>query len=155
MFNKVLIANRGEIALRIIRACKELDIKTVAVYSDADRESFHVKAADGAICIGPAKSSGSYMNKTALLSAMEIADAEAVHPGYGFLSENASFAEVCENCGIKFIGPSSGVMRLMGNKIEAKKVAEKAGVPVLPWSGVALTHNGSQRHGFAARQGLQ
>ena len=139
MFNKVLIANRGEIALRIIRACKELDIKTVAVYSDADRESFHVKAADGAICIGPAKSSGSYLNKTALISAVEVADAEAVHPGYGFLSENASFAEVCENCGVKFIGPTSSVMRLMGNKIAAKKVAEKAGVPVLPWSGVAIS----------------
>jgi len=139
MFNKVLIANRGEIALRIIRACKELDIKTVAVYSDADRESFHVKAADGAICIGPAKSSGSYLNKTALLSAVEVADAEAVHPGYGFLSENAAFAEVCENCGVKFIGPTSSVMRLMGNKIAAKKVAEKAGVPVLPWSGVAIS----------------
>lgn len=139
MFNKVLIANRGEIALRIIRACKELDIKTVAVYSDADRESFHVKAADGAICIGPAKSSGSYLNKTALLSAVEVADAEAVHPGYGFLSENASFAEVCENCGVKFIGPTSSVMRLMGNKIAAKKVAEKAGVPVLPWSGCAIS----------------
>ena len=139
MFNKVLIANRGEIALRIIRACKELDIKTVAVYSDADRESFHVKAADGAICIGPAKSSGSYLNKTALISAVEVADAEAVHPGYGFLSENAAFAEVCENCGVKFIGPTSSVMRLMGNKIAAKKVAEKAGVPVLPWSGVAIS----------------
>jgi len=135
----VLIANRGEIALRIIRACKELDIKTVAVYSDADRESFHVKAADGAICIGPAKSSGSYLNKTALISAVEVADAEAVHPGYGFLSENAAFAEVCENCGVKFIGPTSSVMRLMGNKIAAKKVAEKAGVPVLPWSGVAIS----------------
>ena len=138
MFNKVLIANRGEIALRIIRACKELDIKTVAVYSDADRESFHVKAADGAICIGPAKSSGSYLNKTALISAVEVADAEAVHPGYGFLSENASFAEVCENCGVKFIGPTSAVMRLMGNKIQAKKVASSAGVPVLPWSGCAI-----------------
>ncbi len=139
MFNKVLIANRGEIAVRIIRACKELGIKTLAVYSEADRDAFHARVADGAICIGPAKSSQSYLNITPIISAIEVADAEAVHPGYGFLSENAGFAEACEKCGIKFIGPSSAVMRLMGNKIQAKKTAEEAGIPVLEWSRAALT----------------
>lgn len=138
MFNKILIANRGEIALRIIRAAKEMDIKTVAVYSDADRDSLHAKLADGAICIGPAKSSESYLNVTSIMSAVEVADAEAIHPGYGFLAENAAFAEVCEKSGVKFIGPSSVVVRLMGNKIQAKKQAEKAKVPVLPWSGCGL-----------------
>ena len=139
MFNKVLIANRGEIAVRIIRACKELGIKTLAVYSEADRDAFHTRVADGAICIGPAKSSQSYLNITPIISAIEVADAEAVHPGYGFLAENAGFAEACERCGIKFIGPSSAVMRLMGNKIQAKKTAEEAGIPVLEWSRAALT----------------
>ncbi|MBI5238398.1 MAG: acetyl-CoA carboxylase biotin carboxylase subunit [Deltaproteobacteria bacterium] len=139
MFNKVLIANRGEIAVRIIRACKELGIKTLAVYSEADRDALHARAADGAICIGPAKSSESYLNITPIISAIEVADAEAVHPGYGFLAENAGFAEACEKCGIKFIGPSSAVMRLMGNKIQAKKTAEEAGIPVLEWSMAALT----------------
>ncbi|MBI5559752.1 MAG: acetyl-CoA carboxylase biotin carboxylase subunit [Deltaproteobacteria bacterium] len=139
MFSKVLIANRGEIALRIMRACKELDIKTVAVYSEADRESLHAKSADGAICIGPAKSSESYLNISSIISAVEVVDAEAVHPGYGFLAESAAFAEVCEKCGLKFIGPSSQIIRLMGNKIQAKKEAEKANVPVLPWSGCGLT----------------
>ncbi len=134
MFNKILVANRGEIAVRIIRACSELDERTVAVFSDVDRESLHVKFADGAICIGPAKSSESYLNISSLISAVEVVDADAVHPGYGFLAESAAFAEVCENSGIKFIGPSSHVIRLMGNKILAKKEAEKAGVPVLPWS---------------------
>jgi acetyl-CoA carboxylase biotin carboxylase subunit len=138
MFNKILIANRGEIALRIIRASKELGIKTVAVYSDVDRDSMHVRAADAAICIGPAKGTESYLNITSLMSAIEVADADAVHPGYGFLAENAEFAEVCENCGVKFIGPSSRVMRLMGNKVEAKKIAERAKVPVLPWSGASI-----------------
>ena len=138
MFNKVLIANRGEIAVRIIRACKELGIKTLAVYSEADRDAMHARVADGAICIGPAKSSQSYLNITPIISAIEVADAEAVHPGYGFLAENAGFAEACERCGIKFIGPSSAVMRLMGNKIQAKKTAEEAGIPVLEWSRAAL-----------------
>jgi acetyl-CoA carboxylase biotin carboxylase subunit len=138
MFNKVLIANRGEIAIRVIRACKEMGIKTVAVYSEADREAVHTTLADGAICIGPARSSDSYLNITSLISAMEVADAEAVHPGYGFLAENAGFAEACERCGIKFIGPTSSVMRLMGNKVKAKLVAEEARVPVLPWSKHAL-----------------
>jgi len=139
MFNKVLIANRGEIALRIIRACKELGIKTVAVYSDVDKESLHVKIADGAICIGPAKSSESYLNISSLISAVEVVDADAVHPGYGFLAESAAFAEVCEKYAVKFIGPASHTIRLMGNKINAKKEAEKAKVNVLPWSGRALS----------------
>ena len=138
MFNKVLIANRGEVAVRIIRACRELGIKTVAVYSEADRGALHTRLADVAICIGPAKSVDSYLNISSLVSAMEIADTDAVHPGYGFLAESAEFAEVCENCGVKFIGPTSAIMRLMGNKIKAKELAEKYKVPVLPWSKSAI-----------------
>lgn len=134
MFHKILIANRGEIAVRIIRACKELGIRTVAVYSEADRDSLPTKLADEAICIGPAKSKDSYLNASSIISAAEVTDAEAIHPGYGFLAENAEFAEICENCGIKFIGPSSNSMRLMGNKIQAKKEVEKLKVLVLPWS---------------------
>ncbi len=134
MFNKILIANRGEIAVRIIRACKELGIRTVAVYSSADKDSLHIKLADETICIGSEKSKDSYLNVSSIISAAEVTDAEAIHPGYGFLAENAAFAEVCENCGIKFIGPSSTTMRMIGDKIEAKKVAEKIKVPVLPWS---------------------
>ena len=139
MFNKILIANRGEIAIRIIRACREMGIKTLAVYSEADREALHTRFADGAICIGPAKSKDSYLNITSLISAMEVADAEAVHPGYGFLAENSGFAEACEKCGIKFIGPRSSVMRRVGNKIQAKKIAEEIRVPVLQWSNRALS----------------
>ena len=139
MFNKVLVANRGEIAVRIMRACRDLGIKTVAVYSEADRDAVHVNLADEAVCIGPARSSDSYMNVTSLVSTMEVADAGAVHPGYGFLAESGEFAEVCEKCGIKFIGPSSKAIKLMGNKVEAKRIAEKAGVPVLPWSGAEVT----------------
>ncbi len=138
MFNKILIANRGEIALRVIRACKEMGIKSLAVYSEADRDALHTRFADGAICIGPAKSADSYLNITSIISSMEVADAEAVHPGYGFLAENAAFAEACEKCGIKFIGPASSVMKLMGNKIQAKKLAEELKVPVLQWSNSAL-----------------
>ncbi|MBI5887341.1 MAG: acetyl-CoA carboxylase biotin carboxylase subunit [Deltaproteobacteria bacterium] len=138
MFNKILIANRGEIALRVIRACKEMGVKSLAVYSVADKEALHTRVADGAICIGPAKSSDSYLNITSIISSMEVADAEAVHPGYGFLAENAAFAEACEKCGIKFIGPTSAVMKLMGNKIQAKKLAEELKVPVLQWSNSAL-----------------
>ncbi|MDP2681585.1 MAG: acetyl-CoA carboxylase biotin carboxylase subunit [Deltaproteobacteria bacterium] len=134
MFHKILIANRGEIAVRIIRACKELGIRTVAVYSEADRDSLPIRLADEAICIGPAKSKDSYLNASSIISAAEVTDAEAIHPGYGFLAENAEFAEICENCGIKFIGPSSRSMRLMGNKIQAKKEVEKLRVLVLPWS---------------------
>ncbi|MBI5682990.1 MAG: acetyl-CoA carboxylase biotin carboxylase subunit [Deltaproteobacteria bacterium] len=138
MFHKILIANRGEIAVRIIRACKELGVPTVAVYSTADENSLHVRLADEAICIGPAKGKDSYLNISSILSAAEVADADAIHPGYGFLAENAEFAEVCENCGIKFIGPSSNTMRLMGNKILAKTQMEKIKVPVLPWSKTAV-----------------
>lgn len=132
MFHKVLIANRGEIALRVIRACRELGIKTVAVYSDADRESLHVRLADESVCIGPAPSLKSYLNINAIISAAEITDAEAIHPGYGFLSENAGFAEICEKCGITFIGPSAESMRIMGDKISARQAVIKEGVPILP-----------------------
>jgi acetyl-CoA carboxylase biotin carboxylase subunit len=132
MFHKILIANRGEIALRIIRACKELGIKTVAVYSTADTDSLHVKLADESVCIGPASSLQSYLNINAIISAAELTDAEAIHPGYGFLAENAAFAEICENCGITFIGPTSESMRLMGDKISARQAMIKQKVPILP-----------------------
>ena len=132
MFHKILIANRGEIALRIIRACKELGIKTVAVYSTADSESLHVKLADESVCIGPPSSLQSYLNVNAIISAAELTDAEAIHPGYGFLAENAAFAEICENCGITFIGPTSESMRLMGDKISARQTMIKQNVPILP-----------------------
>ncbi|MDF1579443.1 MAG: acetyl-CoA carboxylase biotin carboxylase subunit [Desulfuromonadales bacterium] len=132
MFHKILIANRGEIALRIIRACKELGIKTVAVHSDVDSEALHVKIADESVCIGPAKSADSYLNIKAIISAAELTDADAIHPGYGFLSENAEFADVCEKCRITFIGPTPRNMRLMGDKITARQTVIKAGVPILP-----------------------
>lgn len=134
MFSKILIANRGEVALRIIRSCKELGIRTVAVYSEADINSLHVRFADEAICIGRAASSSSYLNIPSIISAAEIADVEAIHPGYGFLAEDAHFAEICESCKIKFIGPTSENMRLMGDKMAAKETARKAGVPVVPGS---------------------
>ncbi len=134
MFQKILIANRGEIALRVICACKDLGIKTVAVYSEADRHSLHVRFADEAICIGPAKSSLSYLNIPAVISAAEITNVDAVHPGYGFLSENPDFAEVCELSGIKFIGPKPNVIREMGLKQRARAIMEQAGVPILPGS---------------------
>jgi acetyl-CoA carboxylase biotin carboxylase subunit len=134
MFSKILIANRGEIALRIIRACKELGVKTVAVYSEPDLDSLHVQLADEAICIGPAVSSESYLKMDRIISAAEISDAEAIHPGYGFLAENAHFAEICESCNIKFIGPSPNSIRLMGDKNSAREVAQNAGVPVSPGS---------------------
>jgi len=132
MFHKILIANRGEIAVRVIRACKEMGIKTVAVYSQADVHSLHVKLADESVCIGPAPSALSYLNFNAIISAAELTDAEAIHPGYGFLSENANFAEVCEKCGITFIGPSAESMRIMGDKISARQAVIKQGVPILP-----------------------
>jgi len=132
MFHKVLIANRGEIAVRIIRACKELGIKTVAVYSQADIHSLHVKLADESVCIGPPPSALSYLNINAIISAAELTDAEAIHPGYGFLSENPKFAEVCEKCGITFIGPTAESMRIMGDKISARQTVIKQGVPILP-----------------------
>ena len=133
-FKKILIANRGEIALRIICACKELGIKTVAVYSEADRNSLHVRFADEAICIGPPRSSESYLNIPAVISAAEITSVDAIHPGYGLLSENANFAEVCETSHIKFIGPPPEVIRLMGEKEKARQAMKKAGVPILPGS---------------------
>ncbi len=134
MFNKILIANRGEIALRIIRSCKELGIKTVAVHSDVDSEALHVKLADESICIGPANPTESYLNITSLMSAAEVTDADAIHPGYGFLAENSAFREVCDTCGIKFIGPDAENIRLMGNKVKAREIMKEAGVPVLPGS---------------------
>ena len=134
MFRKILIANRGEIALRVICACKDLGIKTVAVYSEADRHSLHVRFADEAICIGPAKSNLSYLNVASVMSAAEITNVDAIHPGYGFLSENADFAEVCELSGIKFIGPKPAVIREMGLKQRARAIMEQAGVPILPGS---------------------
>jgi acetyl-CoA carboxylase, biotin carboxylase subunit len=134
MFKKILIANRGEIALRIIFACRELGIKTVAVYSVADENSLHVRFADEDVCIGPARSADSYLNVPAVISAAEITGADAIHPGYGFLSESAYLAEVCEACHIRFIGPSPQVIRLMGDKARARRVMKKAGVPVLPGS---------------------
>ena len=134
MFKKILIANRGEIALRVICACKELDVKTVAVYSDADRNSLHVRFADEAICIGPPRSSESYLNIPAVISAAEITNVDAIHPGYGLLSENANFAEVCESSHIKFIGPPPEVIRLMGEKEKARQAMKNANVPILPGS---------------------
>jgi acetyl-CoA carboxylase, biotin carboxylase subunit len=134
MFKKILIANRGEIALRVICACKELGVTTVAIYSEADRNSLHVKFADEAICIGPARVNESYLNIPAVISAAEIANVEAIHPGYGLLSENANFAEVCQACGLKFIGPPPEVMRLMGEKHRARAAMKAEGVPILPGS---------------------
>jgi len=134
MFRKILIANRGEIALRVICACKELDIPTVAVYSEADRNGLHVRFADEAVCIGPARSSESYLNIPHVISAAEITDVDAIHPGYGFLSENANFAEVCEASHITFIGPSPEILRLMGEKEQARRQMATAGVPIVPGS---------------------
>jgi len=136
MFRKVLVANRGEIALRIICACKELQIQTVAVYSEADRHSLHVRFADEAICIGPAKSQESYLNIPSIISAAEIADVDAIHPGYGYLAESFYFAEVCETCGIKFIGPPAGVIELMGDKTRDRKKMKEAGLPILPGTSI-------------------
>jgi acetyl-CoA carboxylase biotin carboxylase subunit len=138
VFKKVLIANRGEIALRIIRACQELDINTVAVHSEADVDSLHVRFADEAVCIGSAPSNDSYLNMIRIISAAEITGADAIHPGYGFLAENPEFAEICESCDIKFIGPSADVIRKMGNKSVAKATMKKAGVPVVPGSDEVL-----------------
>jgi acetyl-CoA carboxylase biotin carboxylase subunit len=142
MFKKILIANRGEIALRVICACKELGIQTVAIYSEADRNSLHVRFADQAICIGPPRLAESYLNIPAVISAAEIANVEAIHPGYGLLAENANFAEVCETSEIKFIGPRPEVMRLMGEKEKARGAMKRAGVPILPGSdGIVPTEN--------------
>jgi len=134
MFRKILVANRGEIALRIIRAARELGIETVAVYSEADRDSLHVRLADEAVCIGPPPSASSYLHIPRIISAAEITAAEAIHPGYGFLSENAHFAEICETCKIRFIGPTSEMIRKMGDKAEARRTMAAAGVPITPGS---------------------
>jgi len=134
MFKKILIANRGEIALRVISACREMGIKTVAVYSEADEHSLHVRFADQDVCIGPARSADSYLSVPAIISAAEITGADAIHPGYGFLSESAYLAEVCEACHIKFIGPDPSAIRLLGDKARARRAMKKAGVPVLPGS---------------------
>jgi acetyl-CoA carboxylase biotin carboxylase subunit len=134
MFKKILVANRGEIALRVMRACKELDIPTVAIHSEADADSLHVVFADEAVCVGPAPSARSYLDVKTILSACEVTGADAIHPGYGFLAENAQFAEICSVHGVTFIGPTASMMRLMGDKAQARRVMSKAGVPVVPGS---------------------
>jgi acetyl-CoA carboxylase biotin carboxylase subunit len=134
MFSRILVANRGEIALRVIRACRDMGIEAVAVYSKADRDAAYLNLAHDAICIGPEPAVGSYLNSAAILSAAEIADVEAIHPGYGFLAENSTFAQMCRECNIEFIGPSAESMRLVGNKIEARTLARKAKVPLVPGS---------------------
>ena len=151
MFNKILIANRGEIALRVINACKELGIRTVAVYSTADRNSLHVRFADEDICIGPPESSGSYLNIPNIISAAEITGADAIHPGYGFLSENANFAEICETCKLKFIGPRPHAIRMMGDKAQARRIAQEAGVPIIPGSDGVLA---SEEHALQVADDL-
>ncbi len=142
MFNKVLIANRGEIALRVLRACKELGIATVAVHSTADNAAMHVRLADESVCIGPPPARDSYLNIPQILAACEISGADAVHPGYGFLSENARFADILDAHNITFIGPTADHIRVMGDKIEAKRTAQKLGIPVVPGSAGAVTDDG-------------
>ncbi|MEA5069639.1 MAG: biotin carboxylase N-terminal domain-containing protein, partial [Christensenellaceae bacterium] len=139
MFPKILIANRGEIAIRVIRACKEMGVSTVSVFSEADRSALHVALADESVCIGPAAAQLSYLNMAAILSAATVTGAQAIHPGYGFLSENARFAELCGQCGTQFIGPSADVIRRMGDKDEARRTMVAAGVPVVPGSDVVLS----------------
>src|SRR6266849_5782202 len=134
MFRNILIANRGEIALRVLCACKELEIQTVAIYSEADRNSLHVRFADEAVCVGPPRSADSYLNIPHVISAAEITDVDAIHPGYGFLSENANFAEVCEASHITFIGPPPDILRLMCEKDNARREMAEAGVPIVPGS---------------------
>ncbi len=141
MFNKILIANRGEIAVRIIRSCKEMGIKTVAIYSEEDSDSLHTHMADEAVCVGPKEPSKSYLNIPSIISAAEITDAEAIHPGYGFLAENSRFAEICETCGIKFIGPNSDIIRSMGDKVVARQMMEKAGVLTVPGTEGGVENN--------------
>ena len=152
MFSKILIANRGEIALRIIRACHELGIEAVAVYSEADREAPYLKVADEAICIGPPESSKSYLNVPRIISAAEITDVEAIHPGYGFLAENIHFAQVCRECGITFIGPPVEAMQLLGDKVQARELARKTGVPVVPGSS-GVVETGSEALELAKKMG--
>ena len=134
MLNKILIANRGEIAVRIIRACREMGIRTVAIYSEADKNALHVSLADEAICVGPAPSNKSYLNMKAILEAACLTGADSIHPGFGFLSENSTFAKICEEMGIKFIGPDYRLIELLGNKSKAKETMKNAGVPVVPGS---------------------
>ena len=141
MLTKLVIANRGEIALRILRACKELNIKTVAIYSEPDKNLMHVKMADESICIGPADSTKSYLNIPSIISAMELTGADGVHPGYGFLAENPDFAEKVEKSGFNFVGPSASVIKMMGNKISAKKFAEESGLPIVPGSNRPIDNN--------------
>ena len=132
MFSKILIANRGEIAVRIIRACKEMGVQTVAVYSEADRDALHVVLADESICIGPAPAAGSYLNMSAVISAAVLTGCQAIHPGYGLLSENARFAELCKKCGLAFIGPDAEIIEKMGDKDAARRTMRQAGVPIVP-----------------------
>ncbi len=147
MFKKIMVANRGEIALRVIRACRELGIKTVSVHSSADKNALHVKFADESVCVGPPPSKQSYLNVPAIISAAEITGADAVHPGYGFLAENAEFAEVCQKCGLTWIGPPPEVMRMMGDKVRARAAMSEAGVPILPGTGVL---EGGEREALSA-----
>ena len=153
MFDKILIANRGEIALRVLRACREMGIKTVAVYSQADAEAKYVKLSDEAVCIGPSPSNLSYLNIPAIISAAEVTDAQAIHPGYGFLSENADFAERVEKSGFTFIGPKAETIRLMGDKVSAKAAMKKAGVPCVPGSDGALSENANDIKDIAKKIG--
>jgi len=134
MLSRILVANRGEIALRIIRACREMGVETVAVYSEADRNASYLRLADESVCIGPPDCNQSYLNIPRIISAAEVTNVDAIHPGYGFLAENANFAEICHDCGIGFIGPPVQAMRLLGDKVEARKLARKAKVPVVPGS---------------------
>lgn len=152
MIGKVLVANRGEIALRVIRACRELGVGSVAVYSTADSDSLHRMLADEAVCIGPPQASASYLNIPAIISAAELAGADAIHPGYGFLAENARFAEICERVGIKFIGPPSNVISMMGDKSEARRAAKRAGVPITPGSN-GLCRNAAEVKSIGAEFG--
>ncbi len=145
MFDKILIANRGEIALRVHRACKEMGIATVAVHSTADANAMHVRMADESVCIGPPQASKSYLHIPAIIAAAEITGAQAIHPGYGFLSENAKFAEIVEKHGMTFIGPKPEHIRMMGDKIEAKRAADEAGIPVVPGSDGAVEDEDAAR----------
>ncbi|MBP8022117.1 MAG: acetyl-CoA carboxylase biotin carboxylase subunit, partial [Azonexus sp.] len=153
MFEKILIANRGEIALRVQRACREMGIKTVVVHSEADREAKYVKLADESVCIGPASSAQSYLNVPAIISAAEVTDAQAIHPGYGFLSENADFAERVETSGFVFIGPRAETIRLMGDKVSAKDAMKAAGVPCVPGSDGALPEDPQEILSIARKVG--
>lgn len=153
MLEKVVIANRGEIALRVLRACREMGIRTVAVYSKADRDLMHVRLADEAVCIGPAPSTESYLNIPAIISAAEVTDADAIHPGYGFLAENADFAECVERSGFKFVGPKADTIRLMGNKVSAIEAMKNAGVPTVPGSNGPVTEDGENTERLAAEIG--